>query len=106
MGLKLDNNGQLVRDAERERTESSDNRRFQARVLASQAGHRQFRQRARELLEELERSKALPPDDRFILAMLYEAENEWRKAKPISDGVGRPEGPGAAAPGLLRADAP
>ncbi|MGH7224383.1 MAG: tetratricopeptide repeat protein, partial [Gemmataceae bacterium] len=83
VGLKLDNNGQLVRDAERERGESSDNRRFQARVLASQAGHRQFRQRARELLEELERNKALPADDRFILAMLYEAENEWMKAKPL-----------------------
>jgi tetratricopeptide (TPR) repeat protein len=83
VGLKLDNNGQLLRDAERERKESSDNQRFQARVLASQAGHRQFRQRARELLEELERNKALPPDDRFILAMLYETENEWMKAKPI-----------------------
>jgi cellulose synthase operon protein C len=83
VGLKLDQNGLLVRDAERERSESSDNRRFQARVLASQAGHRQFRQRAHELLEELERSKALPPDDRFILVMLYESENEWAKAKPI-----------------------
>ncbi|HTU19424.1 MAG TPA: tetratricopeptide repeat protein, partial [Gemmataceae bacterium] len=81
VGLKLDSKGQLVRDAERERTESSDNRRFQARVLASQAGHRQFRQRSRELLEEL--GKSLPPDDRFILAMLYESENEWVKAKPV-----------------------
>ncbi len=83
VGLKLDNNGQLIRDPERERSDSSDNRRFQARVLASQAAHRQFRQRARELLEEMESNKALPPDDRFILAMLYEAENEWMKAKPI-----------------------
>lgn len=83
VGLQLDNNGHLVRDAERERRESSDNRRFQARVLASQAGHRPFRQRARELLEELEHNKALPPDERFLLAMLYEAENEWFRAKPI-----------------------
>lgn len=83
VGLKLDNNGQLARDAERERSDSSDNRRFQARVLASQAAHRLFRQRARELLEEMEHSKALPSDERFILAMLYEAENEWLKAKPI-----------------------
>ncbi len=83
VGLKLDNNGQLIRDAELERSDSSDNRRFQARVLASQAAHRQFRQRARELLEEMERSKALPSDDRFILAMLYESENEWLKAKSI-----------------------
>jgi len=83
VGLALDDNGQLIRDAERERFDSSDNRRFQARVLASQATHRPFRQRARELLEEMEQSKALPADDRFILAMLYEAENEWSKAKPI-----------------------
>jgi tetratricopeptide (TPR) repeat protein len=81
--LKLDNNGHLIRDPQRERLEGSDMRRFQARVLASQAGHRQFRQRARELLEELERNKALPPDDRFILGMLYETENAWSKAKPI-----------------------
>src|SRR5579875_1663881 len=83
VGLKLDDNGHLVRNAERERSESSDNRRFQARVLAAQASHRPFRQRARELLEEIEQAKALPADDRFILAMLYEAENEWMKAKPI-----------------------
>jgi tetratricopeptide (TPR) repeat protein len=83
VGLKLDNNGQLVRDAEQERSDSSDTRRYQARVLASQAAHRQFRERARALLEEMEQSKALPSDDRFILAMLYEAENEWMKAKPI-----------------------
>jgi tetratricopeptide (TPR) repeat protein len=83
VGLKLDDNGHLVRDAEREQLESFENRRFQARVLASQASHRPFRQRARELLEEMEQAKALPADDRFILAMLYEAENEWLKAKPI-----------------------
>jgi tetratricopeptide (TPR) repeat protein len=84
VGLKLDGNGQLIRDAERERTDSTDTRRFQARVLAAQSGHRQFRQRARELLEELERAKELLPDDRFILAMLYETENNgWPKGKEI-----------------------
>lgn len=93
VGLKLDNNGQLVRDAERERADGSDNRRFQARVLASQAAHRQFRQRARELLEEMESSKALPPDDRFILAMLYEADNEWIKTKSIMAELANPKEP-------------
>jgi tetratricopeptide (TPR) repeat protein len=83
VGLKLDGNGQLARDQERGRTNSTDARRFQARVLAAQAGHRPYRQRALELLEELERTKALRPDDRFILAMLYEAEGAWPKAKPI-----------------------
>ncbi len=83
VGLKLDGNGQLLRDPEREHADSTDARRFQARVLASQAGHRPFRQRALELLVELERSKALRPDDRFILAMLYQAEGSWLKVRPI-----------------------
>src|SRR5262249_30917983 len=83
VGLKLDDNGQLLRDAERERGDSTDTRRSQPRVLAAQAGHRQFRQRARELFEDLERGKALLPDDRFILAMLYETEAAWPKAKLI-----------------------
>ncbi len=93
VGLKLDDKGQLIRDAVRERADSSDNRRFQARVLASQAGHRQFRQRARQLLEEMEHNKALPENDRFILAMLYEAENEWMKAKPILRELAVPKEP-------------
>src|SRR5262249_29187539 len=62
---------------------STETRRFQARVLAAQAGHRRFRRTALELLEGLERNKALRPDDRFILAMLYESEGTWLKAKPI-----------------------
>jgi tetratricopeptide (TPR) repeat protein len=93
VGLRLDNNGQLIRNAERERADGTDTRRFQARVLASQSGHRQFRQRARELLEELERNNALLPDDRFILAMLYEAENAWSKAKTILTQLATPKEP-------------
>ncbi len=89
--------------AERERGDSTDTRRFQARVLAAQAGHRHFRQRALELLEELERNKALRPDDRFILAMLYESEGAWVKAKPILQQLARRTRTGAASPGLLRA---
>jgi len=81
VGLKLDGNGQLIRD--QGRGDSTDTKRFQARVLAAQAGHRQFRQRSLELLEGLERNEALQPDDRFILAMLYESEAAWLKAKPI-----------------------
>jgi tetratricopeptide (TPR) repeat protein len=83
VGLKLDDKGQLVRMASSKSVESSDMRRFQARVLASQPSHRQFRQYACELLEEMERNKALPSEDRFLLGMLYEAEHDWSKAKPI-----------------------
>jgi len=82
VGLKLDGNGQLIRETDK-LADSTDTRRFQARVLAAQAGHRQFRQRSLELLEELERNKALRPDDRFVLALIYEAEGAWGKAKPI-----------------------
>lgn len=83
VGLKLDANGQLSREADRKLGDSTDARRFQARVLAAQAGHRAFRQRSLELLEELERNKALRPDDRFVLALIYEAEGSWVKARPI-----------------------
>lgn len=93
VGLKLDANGQLLRDTERERNESTETRRFQARVLASQGGHRQFRVRAVELLEELNRTKALRPDDLFILAMLYEAEGGWLKAKPLLQQLSQPREP-------------
>lgn len=93
VGLKLDSNGQLLRDAERERNESTETRRFQARVLASQGGHRQFRVRAVELLEELNNHKALQPDDLFILAMLYEAEGGWLKAKSILQQLCQPRDP-------------
>jgi Tfp pilus assembly protein PilF len=93
VGLRLDANGQLVRDAERERNDSTETRRFQARVLASQGGHRLFRRRAVELLEALESTKALRPDDRFILAMLYEAEGSWLKAKNILHQLAQPREP-------------
>ncbi len=83
VGLKLDDKGKLVRDPEREKLDGTDTRRFQARVLAAQSGYRPFRQHALELLEGLERNKALRPEDRFILAMLYESEGGWLKAKPI-----------------------
>ncbi len=93
VGLKLDDKGKLVVEDARQRTESSDQRRYQARVLASQAGQRPFRQYATDLLEELERNKALPLEDRFILAMLYEADNAWDKSKPILRELVEPKDP-------------
>jgi tetratricopeptide (TPR) repeat protein len=82
VGLKLDERGRLVRDAALERADSTEAKRAKARVLATQA-QRQFRLRAIELLEELARSQALSPDDQFILALLYEGEGSWAKARAM-----------------------
>jgi Tfp pilus assembly protein PilF len=73
VGLKLDKNGKLPKvDATNKPT---DLVRAQARVLASQ-GQQQFRQQALILLEALDKREALVPDDKFLLAVLYEAEGE------------------------------
>jgi predicted Zn-dependent protease len=79
IGLQLDDNGQLAREKETLTAESTDARRARARVLATR-GQRQFRDRAIELLEDLGRRQALTPDDRFVLALLYEAAGAGNKA--------------------------
>jgi tetratricopeptide (TPR) repeat protein len=80
VGLKLNDNGQLLRDNARD-AESTDSIRAKARVLASQCDQRQFRERAIELLETLGRRGALQPDDKYILAVLYEAGDVWPKSR-------------------------
>jgi Tfp pilus assembly protein PilF len=80
VGLKLDDRGQLARDSAQDRLDSTDARRAKARVLATQ-GQRQFRRRAIELFEQLDREQSLTPDDRFILALLYDAEDAWPKSR-------------------------
>ncbi len=80
-GLKLDERGQLLR--EDGRGETSEQHKSQARVLAAQIGQRQFRQRAIEMFETLERNKALLPADRYVLAMLYHADGADGKALAI-----------------------
>src|SRR5262249_13594690 len=79
VGLKLDERGQLVR--ENSRDESTDAIRAKARVLATQPGQRQFRERAIELLEHLSRRGALLPDDRYVLALLYDSGDAWPKSR-------------------------
>jgi tetratricopeptide (TPR) repeat protein len=80
-GIQLDDRGRLVRDPAR--SETSEQQKSQARVLAAQLGQRQFRQRAIELFENLERNKALLPNDRYVLAVLYEADGALAKAQTI-----------------------
>ena len=48
-------------------------KRTKARVLATQSGQKQFRDKAVELFEDLKRP-ALTPDDRYVLALLYESQ--------------------------------
>jgi Tfp pilus assembly protein PilF len=79
VGLKLDDSGQLPRETPA--NESTDSLRAKARVLATQPGQRQFRERAIELLEYLSRRGALQPDDKYILAILYDAGNAWPKSR-------------------------
>ena len=85
VGLQLDDNGQLIRENVRdEGTESTDSIRAKARVLATQPGQRQFRERAIELLENLGRRGALLPDDKYILALLYDSTDStdtWKKSR-------------------------
>jgi tetratricopeptide (TPR) repeat protein len=79
VGLKLDENGQLAREPTKD--DSTDALRAKARVLATQTGQRQFRERAIEYLELLGRRGSLLPDDKYILAHLYDAANAWPKSR-------------------------
>jgi tetratricopeptide (TPR) repeat protein len=79
-GIELDGNGQL---RERSRDESTEQQKNQARVLATQLGQRQFRRRAIEMLEGLDRTNSLLPGDRFILAILLEADGAWQKSQRL-----------------------
>jgi tetratricopeptide (TPR) repeat protein len=81
VGVKLDDDGKLVRNPAED--DSPDGVRAKARVLATQS-QAQFRQRAIELLEQPNARQSLLPDDRFVLALLYESQgdsNGWRKAR-------------------------
>jgi tetratricopeptide (TPR) repeat protein len=78
VGLKLDAQGKLAPEADRGR-ESTECKRCKARVLATQP-QKQFRARAVELLKELNDAGALLPDDRFVLAVLYDSDGNWSAA--------------------------
>jgi tetratricopeptide (TPR) repeat protein len=68
--LDLDANGRLIFPVER--ITGTENIRTLARVLATQQ-QKQFRDRAIEFLEELQRFQALLPEDHYVLALLYDA---------------------------------
>jgi tetratricopeptide (TPR) repeat protein len=78
VGLVLDDKGQLVRQ-KGDSGYSMDDRRAKGRVLATQP-QKQFRQRAAELLESLDPPE---PDDQFVLALLYDADQPPREDKEL-----------------------
>jgi len=62
------------------RVESTEAVLTRARVLATQP-IRAFRDRAIELFENLDRGQAMTPNDKLVLALLYEAIGQWPKAQ-------------------------
>jgi tetratricopeptide (TPR) repeat protein len=82
VGLALDRNGNPV-EKHPAKTLAAEVVAAQARVLATQ-GRTPFRSRAIALLEELNRRDGLLPEDRFLLAQLYESSGPdpvwWVKA--------------------------
>src|SRR5262249_26071320 len=78
VGLRIEQDGTFARDTHLIATETTDVRRFAARVLATQPQWR-CRDEAIKRFEELERKQVLTADDRFILARLYEARQDWSR---------------------------
>src|SRR5206468_3546363 len=60
--------------------DTTENRRAKARVLASQQGQGQFRREAIRLLEGLSNQGSLTASDKFVLALLLDAEGRSRDA--------------------------
>ncbi|MGL4552093.1 MAG: tetratricopeptide repeat protein, partial [Gemmataceae bacterium] len=78
VGMRLDVNGKLAESDDRD--QPSEAVRARARVLASQA-QKPFRDRAIGLFEGLDRKGDLTADDRFVLAMLYEADGKAERSQ-------------------------
>jgi tetratricopeptide (TPR) repeat protein len=78
VGVKLDAQGKLSPEVNHGQ-ESTECKRCRARVLATQP-QRAFRARAVALLQELDRAGALLPDDKFVLAVLYDVDGKWATA--------------------------
>ena len=94
VGVKLDEDGKLVREAVSE--DSTDAIRAKVRVC-SHAATGTIPPCAIELLVQLKDRQSLLPDDRFVLALLYEGQGDatgWRKARDELEPICRPIGNG------------
>jgi tetratricopeptide (TPR) repeat protein len=61
-----------------DRSETAEDLRSRAVLLAVRPGHRR---EAIRLFEELSRTQSLTPDEQFLLAQLYDAGRDWLKAR-------------------------
>jgi tetratricopeptide (TPR) repeat protein len=82
VGLTIDADGNLVETKAAAADTSEDALRARARVLSTQT-RKKARTRAIALLEDLSARQALGADDRFLLAQLYEEQNDWPKAREL-----------------------
>jgi tetratricopeptide (TPR) repeat protein len=84
VGLKLDDQGKLVKDLAPGTAQGREDNIQRARVLATQ-NRRPFRARAIDLLERAAQEQPLAPEDQFLLARLYLAQGTgdvwWGKAR-------------------------
>jgi tetratricopeptide (TPR) repeat protein len=80
VGLRMEPNGAVVRDARLVAGKGIEYERCAARVLSMQPQWR-CREEAIKRFEALERSDNLNTDDRYILAHLYEAKNDWPRTR-------------------------
>jgi tetratricopeptide (TPR) repeat protein/uncharacterized protein HemY len=78
VGLRLEDSGAVVADNRLISVDSVELRRQAAHVLATRSQW-QTREEAIKRLEELDRRQALTADDRYVLAHLYEARNDWSR---------------------------
>ena len=86
VGLRVDGNGDLVREPARLRVEQTETVLTRASVLATQP-IRSFRDRAIELFDDLDRGQALTPNDKLVLALLYESSGQWPRARAQLDSL-------------------
>lgn len=80
VGLRLESDGRVVETAVPSADDSADEHRVRAHVLAA-LPWRAPRKQAIALFEDLNNRRALPADDQFMLAQLYEADDNWAKAR-------------------------
>lgn len=92
VGMGLDSDGRLTHKSSSSAEETIDDKRTQARVLATQE-QQQFRQNAIQLLEGLGKDHALLPDDEYVLALLYDAEGRWPKCRELLEKLSKNPSP-------------
>jgi tetratricopeptide (TPR) repeat protein len=82
VGLRVEKNGDFVETEEGALNHSVESLHARARLLAMQT-RVQARSMAIAILEDLNRRRAIGPDDQFMLAQLLQGLDQWPKAREI-----------------------